>query len=163
MILALRGKSLSMHILENIRIKKKKLDERMHWSAHYLNQSSERTVRDAQSILVLIARQAVTMGPRKAAGQCLHVHGLHYISPSEVPLPQPSISQESKDEDEQVKKLSCILQQKWDLFISSYMAVGTRPEQKQTAPLKQVHTAQVVFRKWIIMHRLFPWKTSESW
>lgn len=43
-ILALRGKSLSMHILESIRIKK--FDERMYWSAHYINQSSERTVRD---------------------------------------------------------------------------------------------------------------------
>lgn len=95
-------------------------------------------------MLVLIARQAVTMGPRKAAGQCLHVHGLHYISPSEVPLPQASISRGSKDENEQVKKLSCILQQKWDLFISSYTAIGARSEQKQTAPLMQVHTAQVV-------------------
>lgn len=40
----------------------KKLSERMHGSAHYLNQSSEKN-SDSQAVLVLIVRQAVTMGP----------------------------------------------------------------------------------------------------
>lgn len=68
----------------------------MHQSAHYLNQSSERTVSDSQSMLVLIVRQALTTGPRKAAGQCLCVGGLHYTRLSEVPLSQASTSQGSR-------------------------------------------------------------------
>lgn len=109
----------------------------MHWFAHYLNQSSERTVNDSQSVLVLITRQAVTMGPRKAAGQCLHVGGLHWPVPVWFHYLGFQPPRKAKDQNEQMKKLSCLLHQKWGLFISSYMAVGATSEWKQIAPLKQ--------------------------
>lgn len=50
----------------------KKLREGKHRSAHYLNQSSGKKT-DSQAVLVLTIRQAVTVGLRKAGGQCAWV------------------------------------------------------------------------------------------
>lgn len=85
----------------------------MHWSEHYLNQSSGRTVKDSQSVLVLLASQPVPCDHRPQ-GSCQTRLGsaCQWVGPplastslSEAPLSLLQTPREAKGEDEQAAEL----------------------------------------------------------
>lgn len=104
-----RGESLSVHISKSTRIQKSLVRECMGLHITYIK-AQEKTV--THRLLVLVIRQAVTMGPGKAAGQCLCVR--YHASPSEAPVPRAGFRlQPPGEQRRRMKKPSCILHQQY--------------------------------------------------